>query len=83
MLDYKHILVASGVNPEKWARRFGLEPFTCPCQGCGSPRTTSVPFATKTLRGLVAPACKCGEKFNPYCAQAAPGTPDLLTQLRG
>lgn len=60
-------LVVHGVTAEEWTKRYGVEPFSHPCEDCGRPRTTTVPFVRGTLRGLRAPACECGaEEGVPY-----------------
>ena len=68
-----------GETVESWAKRYGIEPLTCPCPRCGVDVTTTVPFAKKTLRGLVAPPCeKCGNTSTPYCMVRAAWAGDLL-----
>jgi hypothetical protein len=78
MLDRSQFLVVHGAYPKAWADRYGIEPFTQPCYNCDAPMTTSIPFACGAFRGLVAPECRCGEDFPPYCAVLAPGQGDLL-----
>lgn len=67
-----------GADPARWAKRFSLDPFTAPCGECGAPLETTVPIACGDLRGLRAPACKCGNVHTPYCVVAAHG--DLLEE---
>lgn len=67
-----------GVDAKRWAARYGIEPFAYPCRSCGTMLTTSVPFAYRTLRGLLAPPCQCGNTRTPYCVVRAPGHGDLL-----
>jgi hypothetical protein len=55
-----------GQNPERFAKRWGIEPFSIPCDGCGIMLTTDIPFATLIMRGLVAKYCKCGNLYPPY-----------------
>lgn len=52
-------LFVYGISAEAWARRYGIQPFSTPCQ-CGEILTTTLPFARGTLRGLQAPECKNG-----------------------
>ena len=66
----KGFLRVYGVSAEAWARRYGIEPFEGPCQGCGKTLRTSVPFViTGTrIRWLEAPPCDCGNEDRiPYC----------------
>lgn len=60
-------LVLHGGDPERWARRHGIEPLTTPCEACGSPKTTTIPIARGELRGLLAPRCGCGDPSDTYC----------------
>lgn len=62
-------LIIHGADPKAWAERYDIEPFTRACRWCGIEQTTSIPFAQGTLRGLVAPPCKCTDpNVNPpYC----------------
>lgn len=59
--------MVAGVDPDRWARRHGLEPWSCPCERCGTVLTTTVPFAWGCWRGLVAPLCACGHPRPPFC----------------
>lgn len=59
--------LVAGVDPDRWARRHGLEPWSCPCERCGTVLTTTVPFAWGCWRGLVAPLCACGHTRPPFC----------------
>jgi hypothetical protein len=63
---YPPRLLVYGVSTEEWMRRYGVEPFTAPCQDCGTPLTTTIPFVEGTLRGLKAPRCVCGQDQAPY-----------------
>lgn len=75
-------LIAFGVDPVSWAKRFGIEPVTHPCGDCGAPKTSTIPIASRTLRGLASPPCACGnEEPTPYCLVAAPGEGDLIGVL--
>lgn len=77
-MDSRGFLLVLGMDPKKWAARFGIEPFTTPCDACGEALTTSIPFFFETLRGLVAPDCSCGNKNTPYCLVRAYGDGDLF-----
>lgn len=66
-MDSERFLIVYGIDPIKWADRFGLLPFTAPCDKCGASLTTSLPFFYSSLRGLRAPQCSCGNKRTPYC----------------
>ncbi len=69
-----------GVPTESWAKRFGIEVFTHPCSECGTPATTTIPFAQGVYRGLQAPPCRCGNKLTPYGMVRDPRLPgDLFT----
>lgn len=81
MLDRDRFLLVLGQDPEAWAARFGIEPFTHPCDGCGEPLSTTLPFASGELRGLIAPRCACGNDAPPYCVVGA--RRDVLEVLRG
>jgi|SRR5688572_8121582 len=69
MHDRSKWLIIHGADPEKWAKRYDIEPLSHPCYHCGVVQTTSIPFAAGTLRGLVALAHEChGVVRNPpYC----------------
>lgn len=77
-----HFLLVHGQDPDEWARRYGIEPFTHPCSRCDAPLTTTVPFACGSLRGLLAPACSCGNTQTPYCVVRDPKHGDLLSGAR-
>lgn len=62
-----------GADPVRWAKRYGIASFTHPCAGCGTPSTTSIPFAAGDHRGLIAPACACGHPTQPYALVRADG----------
>lgn len=66
-------LLVLGADPERWARRYGIAPFTHPCAGCGASCTTSIPFAAGDHRGLIAPVCACGHPTPPYALVRADG----------
>lgn len=72
------LIAAQGVDPVRWARRWGIEPFTFPCSQCERDLTTSIPFAVGALRGLVAPRCACGNYLTPYAVVRDPRAGDLL-----
>lgn len=78
IVDRSRILVAHGVTVEQWTERYGCEPFSHPCGDCGRELTTSIPFAYGRLRGLIAPACECGNDRPPYCVVRDPKHGDLL-----
>jgi hypothetical protein len=79
MLDRSAWLLVHGADPVRWAKRYGIEPFTAPCYGCDAPLTTSIPFACENLRGLVAPACGCGTDARPpYGVVAVDGDSEHL-----
>jgi len=67
MLNRDRFLRIMTADPERWASKHDLEQFDAPCQKCGAKLTASVPFATKTARGLIAPPCACGNMVTPYC----------------
>lgn len=71
MLNRKRFFVVHGVDAATWAKRYDLEQYTCPCSECERPLTTSIPFASGQLRGLVAPKCECGNESTPYCVVTA------------
>ena len=60
-------LVRYGGDPVRWARRHGIEPFSTACEACGSSKTTTIPIARGTQRGLLAPRCGCGDPSDTYC----------------
>jgi hypothetical protein len=71
-LRLKEGWIASDEDPYVFARKHGFEIFSRPCDDCGEPMTTTVPFRFRTSRGvnygLVAPLCECGSDDNPpYC----------------
>lgn len=67
MNDRRKFLRVHGADPVKWAKRYEIEPFTHACHLCGLLSTTSIPFASGPLRGLIAPDCECGHPNPPYC----------------
>jgi hypothetical protein len=75
MIDRSAFLRVPGADPERWARRWGLEIVTAPCQECGAERRTDVPIAGGTLRGLESSPCKaCGDASGvPYCVRPTSG----------
>ena len=76
------LLTLHGVDPVRWSKRWGIEPFSHPCSGCGTARTTTVPVAQAKFRGLAAPACPCGEPAGiPCCVVATDG--DLFGAMAG
>lgn len=77
-MDRRRFLIVHGADAARWAKRFGIEPFSHPCRRCGALLTTSVPFAYKTLRGLLAPSCACGNQGTPYCMVRDPRFGDLF-----
>jgi hypothetical protein len=79
MVARSRVLVIHGQDPEAWAERYGIEPFSYPCSDCGKDLTTTVPFALGELRGLFAPACSCGNEQTPYCVVRDPKHGDLFT----
>ena len=78
MLSRSRFLVIHGADPQRWARRWDLEQYTRPCSRCGAMLTTSIPFASGTLRGLKAPPCECGNERTPYCVVRDPKHGDLF-----
>lgn len=66
-MDSSRFLYLHGVDPEAWAKRHEITPYTGPCGQCGRELTTSLPFVQGTLRGLRAPPCECGNEQTPYC----------------
>lgn len=70
-----------GVSVEKWMKRFGVEPFSAPCEKCGRERTASIPIAYAEFRGLLAPPCECGNDGNMHCVVVDPRKGDLLEGL--
>lgn len=65
-MNRKRFLLVYGVSAEAWAQRHDLEQYTRPCSHCGAMLTTSIPFASGTLRGFTAPTCTCGNENTPY-----------------
>lgn len=66
-------LVLHNGDQERWSRRHGIERFSYPCSDCGMVLTTTIPFASGEMRGLVAPKCVCGNEGTPYCIVGIPG----------
>ncbi len=60
-MNSKPRFLVYGVTAEEWTRRYGIEPFSHPCYGCGRMLTTTIPFRQGQLVGLTAPNCECGE----------------------
>lgn len=78
-MDSTRFLTVHGVCPKAWAKRYDLLPFTHPCDACGEPLTTTLPFAQGQLRGLRAPTCSCGNKQTPWCLVRDRRFGDLFT----
>src|SRR5664280_1112433 len=72
-------LVVFGMDANRWATRYGIEPFSHACDSCGSLLTTTIPIAFETLRGLRAPQCQCGNENTPYCFVRDTKSGDLFT----
>jgi hypothetical protein len=70
--------IVHGVSTERWIARYDLEPFTHPCNSCGEPLTTTIPFIWGQFRGLMAPRCACGDPNPPYCFVRDPKLGDLF-----
>lgn len=66
-MDRRKFLLGLGVDPKAWAAKHGIEPFSRPCEECGTEMVTTIPFALREMRGLIAPRCKCGSNNTPYC----------------
>ena len=50
-----------------WAERYGLSLEEAPCSQCGTYLKVLIPFATKNIRGLMAPICPtCGNTKVPF-----------------
>lgn len=81
IVNRERMLILHGVDPDEWARRWDIEPFSTRCHWCGIEQTTTIPFACGSLRGLVAPRCECADTDiqPPYCAVRDPRFGDLLT----
>ena len=78
-LSRRRFLRVISADPNDWAERYGIEPFTVPCSGCGATRVTSIPFFSGTLRGLIAPGCECGcDSLPPYCVVRVGSAGDLF-----
>lgn len=75
-------LLVLGIDAELWAARHDIQPFTVPCDTCGRPMTTTIPFAWRSLRGLIAAKCSCGSESTPYCVVRDLRSGDLLTDTR-
>jgi hypothetical protein len=60
-----------GADPDRWAKRHGLEPFSCKCHDCDRTKVTTIPVAAPDgIRGLMAPPCPCGSPAKTYCIVA-------------
>lgn len=79
-MDRSRFLLVMGADPTRWAARYGIEPFSHPCNQCGTELSTTIPFAFQSLRGLMAPQCAtCGNAHTPYCAVSSCADGDLFT----
>jgi len=78
-MNRKRFLRIHGISAETWAQRHDLDQYARPCSRCGAMLTTSIPFASGTLRGLAAPACVCGNENTPYVVVRDARYGDLLT----
>lgn len=81
MFNRKKFLIIHGQDPVAWSKKYDLEPFTHPCYRCKATCSTTLPFASGNLRGLIAPACACGHPNPPYCVVNHFGAPGSLTDL--
>lgn len=80
-MDRERFLLVFGVDGQRWAKRYGIEPASAACYHCGEELTTTLPFALGCLRGLVAPKCACGNVNTPYCVVTASPDADLLISV--
>lgn len=72
-MDRSKFLIGHGSSANAWAKRYQIEPFSHPCGDCGTTLTTSLPFAHRHLRGLIAPVCDCGNDRTPYAVVSSEG----------
>src|SRR5690606_35019746 len=79
IMTRSRFMLLLGVDPVRWSTRYDIEPFSHPCDTCGTLLTTSIPFAFESLRGLVAPTCRCGNDRTPYCLVRKASSGDLFT----
>ena len=63
-------------DPDAWAKRYDIEPFSYRCYWCGRMKRCTIPFVR--LRGLAAPRCPCGSTEDTYCIVRDPRSGDLL-----
>lgn len=75
------VLRVLGISALRWSMRYGITPFTTPCARCGEPCTTTIPIASQSFRGLMAPKCVCGHPRPPYALVRADGK-DFLRKGR-
>jgi len=73
------VFLVYGATTEEWTARYGVEPFSHPCDECGAMLRTSIPFIQGTLRGLRAPACACGNELTPFTLVRDPRYGDFFT----
>lgn len=81
VFNWQRFLIVHGMDAEKWAKRYDLEPFSHSCSKCGVMLTTTLPIALGQLRGLMAPRCDCGNQESPvYVVVRDPRFGDLLSR---
>jgi len=56
-------MIYPDVNIEEWCKRYRLEIRSHKCLCCGDQQITSMPWASKHWRGLIAPTHGCGESY--------------------
>lgn len=64
-------LYVHGADAKVWASKYGIKPFTAPCQDCGAICETTLPLVLGPFRGL-AIECPCGSHV-PYCLVRSTG----------
>lgn len=51
------------VDPDDWAKHYGISIRSAKCENCGSEISFTIPFAYKRFRGLLSSHTECGDQF--------------------
>ena len=80
-MSRKESVVYPQVDPEEWAKLYGLEVEPRACFKCGIMRYPAIPFAIEGWRGLISETHGCGEDYN--LAMAVRANPAERQEYRG
>ena len=59
----KQVILYPIVNYKEWAKKYGIQIDSYPCEKCGKILTPNIPFASGEWRGLRTEEHECGPKY--------------------